>query len=68
MADGPSASSGLALAFELLVAELARSKSIDLARFLTEIETAATALGPDQQQSEAARLLRLMAGQIQAKK
>lgn len=64
MSEGPSASFGLVLAFELLVAELARSKSIDASRFVLELETASTSIGPGQEQSEAARLLKLMALQI----
>lgn len=64
MSDGPSAPLGLVLAFELLVAELARKQSIDADRFLNELETASTSLGPGQEQSEAGRVLRLMAAQI----
>jgi len=55
---------GVVLAFELLVAELARSKSIDASRFVSELETAAASLGPGNDQSEAGRLLQLMALQI----
>jgi hypothetical protein len=36
-----------------------------LGRFLNEIETASTALGPGNEQSEAGRVLKLMALQIQ---
>lgn len=64
MADGPSAPLGLVLAFELLVAELARSKSIDVDRFVSELDTAASSIGAGADQSEAVRLLRLMAQQI----
>jgi hypothetical protein len=64
MADEPSVPLGLVLAFELLVAELARSQSIDALRFVSELETASTSLGPGNEQSEAARLLKLMALQI----